>query len=135
MHLEPATRIIAGAILLTIVGIEFGGWFLTRVVSGKVEMTDFQKAFARAGHAHAGVLVTLSLVILVLADLGGVDGTAGWLARLGAPIAAATISGGFFAASGHRDATSPNRFMALVWFGALSLAVSVVSLGFALITG
>jgi hypothetical protein len=27
--LSPASRYIAGAVLLTIVGIEFGGWFMT----------------------------------------------------------------------------------------------------------
>ena len=48
--------------LISVVTIEFGGLYLTRVVRGQVPLTDFQKAFARAGHAHAGVLsVTLGL--------------------------------------------------------------------------
>jgi len=54
LELTAASRHIAGIALLTIVGIEFGGWFMTQIVRGKVPMTDFQKAFARAGHAHAG---------------------------------------------------------------------------------
>ena len=50
LELTAASRYIAGITLLTIVGIEFGGWFMTRIVRGQVPRTDFQKAFARAGH-------------------------------------------------------------------------------------
>jgi len=49
-------------LLLTIVAIEYGGWFMLRVVRGRQPATPFQQAFFRAGHAHAGVLVILALV-------------------------------------------------------------------------
>jgi hypothetical protein len=133
--LSPESRYIAGAVLLTIVGIEFGGWFMTRIVGGHVRMTDFQKSFARAGHAHAGVLVTLGLVTLVLADAAALDGVLGWLARVGTPAAAALISAGFFFSSmGRGEVTRPNKLIWLVWLGALSLAVGVVTLGLGLLT-
>ncbi len=133
--LSPESRYIAGAVLLTIVGIEFGGWFMTRIVGGKVAMTPFQKSFARAGHAHAGVLVTLGLVTLVLADAAALDGVLGWLARVGTPAAAALMSAGFFFSSmGRGEVTRPNKLIWLVWVGALSLAVGVVTLGLGLLT-
>ena len=67
-HFEPTdTRSTAGVLLLTILFIEYGGWFMLRVVRGRQPTTAFQKAFFRAGHAHAGVLVTLALVCLLLA--------------------------------------------------------------------
>jgi hypothetical protein len=133
--MSDASRYIAGAVLLTIVGIEFGGWFMTQLVRGKVEMTQFQKTFARAGHAHAGVLVTLGLVTLVLADAAALTGPLGWLARLGTPTAAALISAGFFFSSmGRGEVVKPNRLIWLVWLGALSLAVGVVTLGLGLLT-
>ncbi len=133
--LSPASRYIAGAVLLTIVGIEAGGWFLTRVVAGKIAMTPFQKTFARAGHAHAGVLVTLSLVTLVLADAAALEGALGWLARIAIPAAAALMSAGFFFSSmGRGEVVRPNRLIWLVWLGALSLAVGVVTLGLGLLT-
>lgn len=128
--LSPASRYIAGAVLLTIVGIEFGGWFLTRVVRGAVPMTAFQKSFARAGHAHAGVLVALSLVTLVLTDAAALDGVFGWLSRIAIPASAALISAGFFFSSmGRGEITKPNRLIWLVWLGALSLAAGAVTLG------
>jgi hypothetical protein len=133
--LSDASRYIAGAVLLTIVGIEFGGWFMTLIVRGKVTMTPFQKTFARAGHAHAGVLVTLSLVTLVLADAAALDGALGWLARIGVPAAAALISAGFFFSSmGRGEIVKPNKLIGLIWLGALSLAVGVVTLGLGLLT-
>ena len=34
LALSADSRNIAGILLLTIVGIEFGGWFMTRIVRG-----------------------------------------------------------------------------------------------------
>ena len=44
-----ASRFIAGVVLLTIVTIQIGGWFMTKIARGDVPMTDFQKSFARPG--------------------------------------------------------------------------------------
>jgi hypothetical protein len=135
LALSDASRSIAGVVLLTVVGIEFGGWFMTRIVRGAVPLSPFQQAFARAGHAHAGVLVTLGLVTLVLADAADLDGVLGWLARLGVPAAAALMSAGFFFSSmGRGEVTRPNRLIWLVWLGAAALAVGVVTLGLGLLT-
>jgi hypothetical protein len=132
--LTDATRIIAGLALVSIVTIEFGGWFMTRIVRGMVPMTDFQRAFARAGHAHAGVLVTLGLVGLILVDASGLTGVLAWVGRLGVPVAAILMSGGFFASSAGRDAVRPNAAIWLVWIGALSLAAGALALGIGLLT-
>ena len=131
--LSDLSRITAGVMLLSIVAIEFGGWFLTRIVRGAVEQTEFQKAFARAGHGHAGVLVTLGLVGLVLADASALSGFLGWVGRLGVPAAAILMSAGFFASSAHRGATGPNGAIGVLWLGAAALAVGVVTLGLGLL--
>ncbi|MFC5261579.1 hypothetical protein ACFPJ1_05590 [Kribbella qitaiheensis] len=134
MELSEASRNIAGAILLTIVTIQFGGWFLTKIVRGDVPMTDFQKSFARAGHGHAGVLVILSLVGLLYVDSTSLDGFWLWVGRLGIPVAAIVMSGGFFASSAGKDRTKPNQFIWVLYAGALSLAAGVLTLGIGLIT-
>lgn len=132
--LSDASRILAGVVLLTIVTIEFGGTFLLRIVRGSVPMTDFQKSFARAGHAHAGVLVILSLVCLVLADATTVSGVLGWTVRIAVPLSAVLMSAGFFASSiGRGEVTRPNGLIALVWAGAASLAYGALALGIALL--
>ena len=133
LALSDATRIVAGLVLISVVTIEVGGWFLTRVVRGMVPMTDFQKAFARAGHAHAGVLVTLGLVGLILVDATGLTGVLAWVGRLGIPLAAILMSAGFFASSAGKDVTQPNRAMVVIWIGAASLALGALSLGIGLL--
>lgn len=60
--LSSNSRSTAGVLLLTLVAVEYGGWFMLRVVRGRQPTTEIQKAFFRAGHAHAGVLVILALV-------------------------------------------------------------------------
>ncbi|MBV1856148.1 hypothetical protein KUA19_39145 [Catellatospora sp. NEAU-YM18] len=134
LELSDASRIIAGVVLITIVTIEFGGYFMTKIVRGQVPMTDFQKSFARAGHAHAGVLVTLSLICLVLADATSLDGFFGWVGRIGVPLAAILMSAGFFAASAGRGRTQPNGAIAVLWVGAASLAAGTLTLGLGLLT-
>ena len=127
--MTDVSRVIAGVILLTIVTIQFGGYFMTKIVRGQVPMTGFQKSFARAGHAHAGVLVILSLVGLLYVDQTGLSGFWLWVARLAIPVAAVLMSGGFFASSAGKGRTAPNGAIAMVWIGALALATGVVSLG------
>jgi hypothetical protein len=135
LTLSDQSRYIGGALLLTILTIEVGGWFLTRIVRGSVPMTAFQKAFARAGHGHAGVLVILSLVCLLLADAARLHGAVGWWGRLAIPVAAVLMSAGFFvSSSGRGEVTGPNRFIGLVWVGALSLATGVAVVGIGLLT-
>ena len=132
--MTDSSRIIAGVVLLTIVTIQFGGWFMTKIVRGDVPMTDFQKSFARAGHGHAGVLVILSLVGLLYVDSTSLDGFWLWVGRLGIPVAAIVMSGGFFASSAGKDRTKPNQFIWVLYLGALSLALGVLTLGIGLIT-
>ena len=106
---------------------------MLRIVRGQEQATAFQHAFARAGHAHAGVLVTLSLVVQVLADGADLSGLVGFLARSGIPIAAILMPAGFFFSSAGRGVTEPNRFIVLLYAGAASLAIGAVTLGIGLL--
>src|SRR3979411_3137591 len=109
--LSADSRTTAGVLLLTIVAVESGGWFMLRVVRGAQSATGFQKAFFRAGHAHAGVLVTLALVGTVLADSAHLSGLLAVAARNGIPAAAVLISAGFFLSATGRELTRPNRLV------------------------
>lgn len=131
--LSADSRTTAGVLLLTIVAVEYGGVFMLKIVRGREPMTDFQHAFSRAGHAHAGVLVTLALVCQILADAASLSGVGELFARNAIPLAAILMPAGFFFSSAGRGATEPNGLIALVYAGALSLAVGVVSLGASLL--
>lgn len=136
--MSEITRIMCGIILITVPTIEFGGVFLLRILSGKEErlaLTPFQKSMFRAGHAHAGVIVILSLIGQVLCDYATMPLLWIWIARIGIPLAAILISGGFFAAAAGKGVTRPNKMIAMVFVGAIILAVSMITLGVGLIKG
>jgi hypothetical protein len=132
--LSADTRFTGGILLLTIVAVESGGWLMLRVLGDRQPATGFQKAFFRAGHAHAGVLVILSLVAQIYVDATTLTGPAELLVRDAIPLAAILMPAGFFFSAMGRDATRPNRFIVLVYAGAASLALGVISLGVGLLT-
>lgn len=128
MQLADTTTIIAAILLASLVTVESGGAYLLRVVRGTAPATAFQASFARAGHAHAGVLLVLGLVCLLYADAVGLTGLHGHLARAGVPAAALLMPAGFFFSSMGKGVTRPNRWIALVHAGAVSLAVGLLAL-------
>ena len=90
---------VSAILLLATIGIEFGGFFIMQVIRGGESATDFQLAFSRAGHGHAGIFATLGLVTIVLTDATHLTGIAGWIARGGVPAAAILLPAGFFLSS------------------------------------
>lgn len=133
LPLSDDARTTAGILLLTIVAVESGGVFLLRIARGRVTATPLQRAFFRAGHAHAGVLVTLALVCQILADGAGLEGLAAFVGRSGIPAAAILMPTGFFLSAAGRGAERPNRLVVLVYAGAVALALGAVTLGIGLL--
>jgi hypothetical protein len=132
--LSDESRILAGILLLALVTVETGGLYLLKIDRGSAEVTPFQEKFARAGHAHAGVLLVLALVCQVLADNTGQNGLWDWVSRSGVAVSALLMPAGFFFSSMGAGRTSPNRLVVLVLLGAALLAVSLTSLGVGLLT-
>ena len=134
--MSPETRIIAGITLITVPSIQYGGYFLLRSLmdrgSGYLD-NPLRQNFFRAGHAHAGVFVILSLVCQMLADSATLPWALLWLVRLGIPAAAVFMPLGFFLSVASPNATAPNRAVSLIYFGALILAVAVLTLGVGLL--
>jgi hypothetical protein len=65
---EP-TKLYPIVAILSLVTVEYGGWALLSFVSARRgQLNDFQTQFFRAGHAHAGVLLVLSLVYFLYLD-------------------------------------------------------------------
>ncbi len=130
------SKLMSGIILISIPTIEYGGYFLLGILSGnypEMDLTGFQKAMFRAGHAHAGVLIILSLICQLLADHTKLGNTMEWIGRAGVPLAALLISGGFFAAAIGHNVTSPGNLIFLTYTGIFVLAFSVITLGIGLI--
>lgn len=134
LSLSPEARTTAGVLLLTIVAVESGGLYMLQIVRRRVDLTPFQQAFARAGHAHAGVLVIFGLVVQLFADkVTSLDQPLATIARSGVPLAAILMSAGFFLSSAGSGRTQPNALIWLVYAGAVSLAAGVITLGIGLL--
>ena len=132
--LSDASRQLAGVLFLALVTVETGGLYMLRIVRGREDVTAFQEKFARAGHAHAGVLLVLALVCQPFVDATELTGLWEWLARTGVAVSALLMPGGFFFSSMGRGRTEPNRLIGLVFAGAALLAVSLSVLGVGLLT-
>ena len=128
-------RLLSGIILITVPTIQYGGYFLLISLvdknSGYME-NPLRQNFFRAGHAHAGVIVILSLVCQVLADSAVLPSALVWLVRIGVPLAAILISAGFFFSMLPPAASRPTGAISLIYFGAVILAASVITLGIGL---
>lgn len=135
MTLSDEARITAGVLLLSMVAVQSGGFYMLAIVRRQVAATGFQISFARAGHAHAGVLVVFGLVCQLYADATGLGQPWSSIARSGVPIAAILMPAGFFFSSAGAGRTEPNGFIWLVYAGAVSLAIGVVTLGIGVLTG
>jgi len=131
--LSDPSRIIAGILLLSLIAVGLGGWYLSRIVRGEIPMTTFQTNFARAGHAHAGVLVILGLVCQILVDASDLHGLPAGIARIGVPLAAIFLPAGFFLSSVGKNVEKANSLFVLVYVGALCLVAGVLSLGIGLL--
>ena len=129
-------RLMSGIILLTVPTIQYGGYFLlTSLISktsGYME-NPLRQNFFRAGHAHAGVIVILSLVCQILADSAVLPSPLVWFVRIGVPLSAILISAGFFFSMLPPAATEPSGAVKLIYGGTMILAISVISLAIGLI--
>jgi hypothetical protein len=129
-------RLMSGIILITVPTIQYGGYFLlTSLMNKGSGYTDnpLRQNFFRAGHAHAGVIVILSLVCQILVDAATLPTPLLWFVRIGVPLAAVLISAGFFFSVLPPNATQASGAVGLIYAGAIILAVAVVSLGIGLL--
>lgn len=130
--LSHAAATAAGIVLLTVVLVAYGGTFLLRVVSGAAPANALQQSYFRAGHAHAGVLVILGLLVQLYCELAGVSALLRALSS-GVLWAAILMPAGFFLSVVGRDPQRPNRLAVLIWLGAASLVLGLVSAAIGLI--
>jgi hypothetical protein len=86
-----------------------------------------------AGHAHAGVLLLLSLVALVLLQEAELSG--GWrsVVRWTFPASAILVPAAYFLSILRRDAEHPNALVNLAYVGAVSLTIGMITLGIGLL--
>jgi hypothetical protein len=129
------SRLTAGVLLILLPGVVYGGTSILSLLIGDPDYArnPLRQDLWRAGHAHAGVLLVLSLVTLRYVDEANLPGWLASFARHSIPAAAVLLPAAFFLSVLSPDATEPNAMIYLAFVGAVSLALGVLVLGIGLV--
>lgn len=134
--MAPQTRRLAGILLVLFPTVALGGGSLLTMIVGDIPGyldNPVRQDLWRAGHAHAGIMLIIALVVLRSVDETNLRGGWLWLARTGVPIAAILMPAGFFGSVLLPEATEPNALIALVPLGGLFLVAGVLTTGIGLL--
>lgn len=134
MSISSEARFFIGFAFIALPTIAFGGSFLLSLLRkwNDTEPSAEVRAYFRAGHAHAGVLVIVSIVAQLMIDAARLEGAVGLALRIGFLLAPILISAGFFGGA-PRETGKPGPLIRLVIIGALLLAIVSIILGVSLI--
>jgi uncharacterized membrane protein len=129
------SRVTAGILLILLPAVVYGGTSILSLLIGDpaYAQNELRQDLWRAGHAHAGVLLVLSLVTLRYVDEANLPGWLRSFARHSIPAAAILLPAAFFLSVLSPDATEPNALIYLAFVGAVFLASGVLVLGIGLI--
>lgn len=134
--MKEDSRKLAGWLLIILPTVMYGGisllGFLLDSQSGYVD-NPLRQDFFRAGHAHAGILLILSLVTLKYVDDAELSNGFKIFVRSSIPFSAVFIPAGFFFSMLLPTANEPNHFIYLTYIGAILLASGVLILGVGLV--
>jgi hypothetical protein len=133
--LSTASRTVAGILLIAMPTVVLGGVSLLSLLIGDSGYAENQlrQDLWRAGHAHAGVLLILSLVVLRYVDEARLGPAARHFARLAVPAAALLLPAAFFLSVLSPDAEEPNALIALAYVGGGLLVAGLLVLGVGLL--
>jgi hypothetical protein len=129
--MSPESRRMAGLLLVILPTVMFGGVsLLTLLVRDPgYAANPLRQDLWRAGHAHAGVFLVLSLVALRYVDEAALSSGMKHFVRAGIPSAAILVPAAFFLSVLRPDTTEPNGLIYVAYIGAVLLAAAVVTLG------
>jgi hypothetical protein len=135
--MSPQSRLVAGILLILVPTVEIGGVSILSLLISDPQYTqnDLRQDLWRAGHAHAGVWLVLSLVALRYVDEANLSEGMRWVVRLSLPAAAVLMPLGFFLSVLPPEATEPNGLIYLTYVAGVVLAVGLLVLGVGLIRG
>jgi heme/copper-type cytochrome/quinol oxidase subunit 4 len=121
-------KVFLAIALFALPTVMFGGFSLLRLLVAR-RLNEFQAAYFRAGHAHAGVLLVLALVVLDLIDRVGASTAVLTLIGVLLVVGVLAQSGGMFL---HMVVGRSGRWSAgntLTTVGALVLTAALVISG------
>jgi hypothetical protein len=135
--MSPQSRLVAGLVVIIVPTVEIGGASILSLLLGDPQyaQNELRQDLWRAGHAHAGVWLVLSLVALRYVDEATLSEGMRWVVRLAFPAAAVLMALAFFLSILPPEATEPNAMIYLAYVAGLLLAVGLLVLGVGLLRG
>ena len=133
--MSPESRRTAGILLVVLPTVIYGGTALLGLLidDPRYQQNALRQDLWRAGHAHAGVLLVLSLIALRYVDEANLSSRLKKVVRSAIPSSAIFLPTAFFLSVLSPDTTRPNGFIYLAYVGALVLAIGLVVLGIGLL--
>lgn len=134
--MSDAARWMIAIAFISLPTIAFGGYFLLSILRRQVgteKITPEQNNYFRAGHAHAGVLVTLGIIGQIVLDQSRVGEGLVWALRIALLVAPLLISGGFFGGAPRTAGGSPASLIRLVPIGAALFGLATLGVGIGLL--
>ena len=133
--MSPQSRLVAGILLILVPTVEIGGASILSllIADPSYAQNDLRQDLWRAGHAHAGVWLVLSLVALRYVDEATLSDSMRWGVRIAFPAAALMMPLAFFLSVLSPEATEPNAMIYLAYVAGVVLAVGLLVLGVGLV--
>lgn len=135
--MSPQSRLVAGVLLILMPLVVYGGASILSLLIGdpSYAQNELRQNLWRAGHAHAGVLLVLSLVTLRYVDEAALSEGMKKLVRHSIPAAAVLLPAAFFLSVLSPEPTEPNALIYLAYVGAVSITAGLLVLGVGLVRG
>jgi uncharacterized membrane protein len=126
---------MAGILLIVLPTVVFGGMSLLTLLVHDPDYAanPLRQDLWRAGHAHAGVLLILALLVLRYVDEAALSERLKRLVRVSVPMAAILLPVAFFLSVLEPHATDPNPMIYLAYVGAVLVIGGVFILGVGLL--
>ena len=133
--MSSQSRLMAGIVLIIVPTVEIGGASILSllIADPAYAQNDLRQDLWRAGHAHAGVWLVLSLVALRYVDEATLSEGMRWVVRVAFPAAAVFMALGFFLSVLPEDARETSRLIYLTYVAGGLLAVGLLALAVGLI--
>jgi hypothetical protein len=133
--MNSQSRRVAGIVLIVFPTVVFGGVSVLTLLVHDPAYPDnpLRQDLWRAGHAHAGVLLLLTLVALRYVDETSLAEGARWFVRLSIPAAAILLPIAFFLSVLGEDVAEPSALVNLAYLGAVLLVGGLLTLGVGLL--
>jgi hypothetical protein len=93
--MSQPVQVFTVIVLVSLPTVMFGGFSLLQLVTAG-KLNDFQRTYFRAGHAHAGVLLVMTLAALSFLDKADLSGAARWAVCVLLVVGVIAQSGGMF---------------------------------------